>query len=196
MAFADFPKIPEEYKPRVKHLSEKIKNNEITREEVKSNTLTTLGKVTIGAEGIKAEGDYGSFEVDSRSITAGKEFLLYFYELLPRLWGKQFLIKRGNSIRKYKIGLGLKKLRASEGDINNLRLPIVEFVEDTATKKTRVKVHRLEEFAAWLGEDWKGGSILFKLAVPASEFLTKEVLDKIDESMAPFCDQVFKKCGV
>ncbi len=196
MALADLPKIPEEYKPRVEKLAAKIRAKEISPEEVQFNVLAVLGKVTIGAEGIKIEGEYGSFEIDERALIAGRDFLLEAYDLLPRFWGREFLIKRGNDFRKIRIGLGLKSSRASEKDINNTELPVVEYFSDPLTQKTKMKVHRSEEFAGWLGDDWSGGAIIFKIATPLSELLTKEILDKLNEPMAPFCDQVLEKCGV
>ncbi len=196
MAFADVPKIPEEYKPRVEELTKKIKSKEITINEVASNILEVLGKVTIASNGIRAEGEFGRFEIDERAITATRDTLLYACELLPRFWGKKFLIQRGDSVRKVKIGLGLRKSRASAKDLNDQNIPIIEYISDPSTGKNKIWIHRIEELAAWVGDDWEKGSILFKMAIPASEFLTKEVLDRLGEYMAPFCDQVLKKCGV
>ncbi len=196
MSIADIPRIPPEYEPRMKKLSEKIKAKEITPEEVMVNTLSVLGKVTIDSGGIRITGDYGSFEADERIFRVTRDFLFYLFDLLPRLFGKKFLIKKGDDFKKVKIGLGIWKSRASEKDIRNRQLPIVEFVNDPLTKRTKVFVHRLEEFAAWIGDDWKDGSILFKLAMPFSDVLIKEFLDKLGEPMGPFCDQMLKRCGV
>lgn len=212
MALSDIPKIPREYKPRVDKLSEKIRAKEITIEEVLANLLTVLGKVTIDSNGIRTEGDYGSFEVDERGIAAGQGFLLNAYEILPVIRGKQFLIKRGSDFKKIKIGLGLKESPATEADIKNPRLPIVEIIDKPAnidvnsslqepasgleTLLPEIKIHRIEEFAGWFGDSWKEASKIFKLSVPVSELLTKEILVKLGEPMAPFCDQVLQKCGV
>ncbi len=196
MATGDIPKIPHEYKLRMKELSAKIKAGEITPEEVRDKALTVLGKVKIDAEGVLIKGDYGRFEVDERIITAAQEFLMYAYELVPKLLGKAFLIKKGDDFKKIVIGFGLMSSSASEKDIKNSGLPIVEYVQDPLTEKKKIKIHRIEEFAGWLGEDWEGGALMFKLAIPLSDLLTKEVLDKLNDSMEPFCDLVLKECGV
>ena len=196
MALADIPKIPEEYYPRIENLQKKIEASETNVEAVIANALSVLGKVRISGNGIRAEGDYGVFEVDERALIALRDFLSYSCELLPRLFGKSFLIKQGDDIRKIKVGLGIKKCRATEQDIQNCRLPIVEFLRDTQKKRTRINIHRLEEFAGWLGNDWRRGSLIFRIAAPFSELLTKEILDKLGYSLPSYIDQFLKKCGV
>lgn len=196
MSIADIPKIPPEYEPRMQKLSEKIKAKEITLEEVMTNALSVLGRVTIDSGGIRITGDYGSFEADDRIFRVTRDFLFYLFEFLPRFFGKRLLIKKGDDFKKVTIGIGIRKSRASEKDIRNRKLPILEFVNDPITKQDRIYVHRLEELVAWVGDDWKEGSILFKLAIPLSDVLIKEFLDKQGEPVAPYCDRMLKRCGV
>lgn len=221
MALGDIPKIPPEYRPRVQKLYDKIKTDEITIEEILTNILTVLGKISIDYNGIKIAGSYGAFEIDSRFVKSAQELLLALYPLWPVALNMRFLIKRGDKFTK--VTFGFLRSRATKKDINNPKLPVIEFTNpepdffqdirnyalnalsvylhhNTEPEPTRqlFKVHRVEEVAGWLGamNGWNGLGKLFKVSVPLFPLITKEVLDELGESMTPFCDHVLKKCGV
>lgn len=219
MAIGDIPKIPQEYKPRIQKLVKRMKAKEITTEEVLNNILTVLGKVTIDSKGIKIAGDYGSFEIGTIGISSPMNAAISLLDVLPIFIGKKFITKRGNEITMVKISiLGLKKSRASEKDMKNPRLPIVEYNTQNEKKENEsifnildmylhepqsgaepasgFRIHRVEEFAGWFGSGWSNMAKLFRVNLPMSQLMTKEILDKLGESMAPFCDQVLRKCGV
>lgn len=219
MSISDIPQIPREYKPRVQKLYNKIKAKEITVEEITNNILTILGKTTIYSGGIKISGNYGSFEIDSRMLTSGMEASMNLLDILPIFFGKKFLTKKGNELTLVKIGFGLKRKPATEKHLKDKSLPIIEYdtetVEADITKTVMnilsmylqentdpepahplFKIHRLEEFSGWFGKGWKQPVKIYKMSMFFSQLTTKEILDKLGESMAPFCDQVLKKCGV
>lgn len=219
MSLGDLPSIPRKYKPRVRKLFEKIQSDEISMEQILTNVFSSIGKVSVNAGGINATGDYGTFGFDKRIIADGREALVNACDLITVVLFKSFLIKRGEEFTKVFIGPGLWQTPARPEDIKNKRLPIFEIKKapeqifkekflnafhvylDTPLDKWQpaskdFKIHRMEQLAGWLGNDWGRFGKLLRVIAPMADLSTKEALDKINASMDPLCDQVLTKCGV
>lgn len=221
MSLGDIPKIPAKYKPRVRKLFQKIKANEISLEKLGETLLTAMGTVTMDAQGLTIAGAYGRFEIDKRILDDMEQSLTIALEALPVLLRKkQLLIKNGLEVTKLTMGpTGIWRTRPKPEDLKDKSLPIVEIIGDPKERQRKkvmnmfhvylqspleeweevpvaIKVHRLEEIGTWMGNDWKTAGTLAKAMVPFTDLTTKEVLDKLNETMDPFCDHVLKQCGV
>ena len=140
---------------------------------------------------------------------------------LPVLLRKKVvLIKRGLEVTKLSMGpTGVWRTRPRAEDLTDKSLPVVEIVGDLRELRRKklmnlfnhylqapleeweevrpaVKVHRLEELGTWMGEDWKTAGTLIQAMVPFVRLTTKEIMDKLGVTFAPFCDHVLKRCGV
>ena len=221
MSLGDIPKIPPQYKPRVRKLFDKIKAGEISLEEVLEHVATATGTITLDAHGLTIAGEYGRFEIDERILDDMEASLLSMLEALPVLLRKKvILIKKGLEITKLSMGpTGIWRTRPRPADLTDKSLPIVEIVGDPKESRRKklmnlfnqylrspledweevtpaIKVHRLEKIGTWMGDDWKTVGTLIQAMVPFVRLTTKEIMDKLGVTFVPFCDHVLKKCGV
>ena len=121
---------------------------------------------------------FGSVNLNADEFKAIMASMTEFIDFLPVLKNREFLIKKGNDIKKIKLGLIPKKTKATIEDINNESYPMVEFNDhEKAAGDNKMlelvscffqgldgtidlpeagyKVHRLEEFAGWFGDGWE-----------------------------------------
>jgi len=221
MSLGDIPKIPPQYKPRVRKLFDKIKQGETSLEKVGRTVLTAAGSATLDSRGLTIAGEYGRFEIDRRILDDMEASLLTMLDALPVLLRKKVvLIKKGLEVTKLSMGpTGIWRTRPRPEDLTDKTLPIVEIVGDPQESRRKklmnlfnhylqtpleeweevtpaIKVHRLEEIGTWMGDDWKTAGTLIQAMVPFVRLTTKEIMDKLGETFAPFCDHVLKRCGV
>lgn len=221
MSLGDIPKIPPKYKPRVRKLFDKIKAGEISLEKVLEHVVTATGTVTLDSHGLTIAGEYGRFEIDQRILDDMEASLLTMLDALPILLRKKvILIKKGLEVTKLSMGpTGIWRTRPRPEDLTDKSLPIVEIVGDPHESRRKklmnlfnhylqapleeweevtpaIKVHRLEEIGPWMGDDWKTAGTLIQAMVPFVRLTTKEIMDKLGVTFAPFCDHVLKRCGV
>ncbi len=225
MAVGDIPKIPRKYHPRLQQLADKLKNHEISKATVEENALSLLGRASINAEGVRVAGEFGAFELDREGLSAIIESMKKSLDIWPLINGREFLVKQGNQVTRWRLGRIPKKFEASQNDIDNGSLPVFEIQEPSPSKPLSknagpelpiwlkllmddpdsshgggtasppFKIRRIEELMGWL-EDWEQLAQVLYVGLPALPLTQKKRLDKLGETLPAFIDALLKKCGV
>lgn len=225
MAVGDIPKIPREYYPRLQQLADKLKSNDISTATVEENALSLLGRARITAEGVRIAGDFGAFELDREGLSAIIESMKKALDLWPLINGREFLVKQGGTVTRWRLGRIPRKSKATQADIDNSSLPVFEYQESSPStaslKKTGpglplwlkllmdnldsghgsgtptppFKIRRIEELMGWI-EDWEQLSQIIYVGIPSLPLTQKKRLDKLGESLPAFIDALLTKCGV
>ena len=207
MSLGDIPKIPEQYQPRIEKLKAKLEEGATSRDLVVGHMTAALGRVRMSSQGVKIKGPFGSMELTADEF---KSLILFMKKALDfgmRFRGRQTLIKKDGEVTLLTVDLMMKQKPASPADLANPDLPMIEILDPDEIPRganvseppgigDRIKIHRIEVLAGWLGDGWDGFARMLDVGVPAIDLTQKATLDRINESFPSLVDDVLERCGV
>lgn len=223
MALGDFPQVPEELVGRIVTLTDQYKSDNLSVERIRDSIISSMGRTRIDERGITLFGDFGDMVFDQDDFTAMAESLMNLVDFAFIINGKEFLIKRGDTIEKVKIGPIVKRSEIYSVSSRHESLPMVEYDPDenghypenvlemaekvifhfldSYTGLTNGKgepgfsIHRMEEFAGWL-ENWQDFSKGLDILIPLLELTVKKKIMKTGEAALSLADDILTRCGV
>lgn len=220
MAISDFPKVPGELQKRIGELTKKMKDAEISQDDVIQNAVAAIGKTRIDNNGIRTFGNFGEIVFDSDDLKALIESGSKGIELLFILNGKEFYVKAGSKIEKIKVGFPPGPKEVSEiPEEDEEEVPIVEFkpdkdgnypenrvqivldffkkrfVDRVPVREPGFVIHNYEAFAGFI-KDWKDFSLLLEAPVALLELTTKKKIMRTGESAYMLLGDILTRCGV
>lgn len=210
------PGIPTETISQIRDLLDRFKEIDLDTNELRNCVFSAMGKLRIDTQGINFSGNFGTMGINSEEFEAVKESTLkavdVITELLPLLKGKEFVVKTEDKTTKIKLGYIPRWQPATQADMDDEKVPIVEILGTGDSGKSRintladklsgevsegasrVKIHRIEEFAGWF-PTWKEFGDIMNITVPLLALTKMKTIKRISASLPAFLSDVLDRCG-
>lgn len=160
MPIGDLPKFPPEFKPRGAELVTLLEQDKNYSSELLKNTFMTLGTLTVDASGIRIQGEFGSFVIDSSEFQAIVESMNLMMDFMKSILRDRFELLKEKRLREMFVKIGDKTLRLkirplfltagkvslSAEELKNTDLPVIEI---TPTEYMKQGVRPMLDLLAW-----------------------------------------------